>query len=99
MKVTNVQVEDDRRCSASKLEKILGKVPVEILGPGLQLRARMGLGRIVYIEPTNGQISHVKVKSKLGTIEMEYNRSLGQDLTFTYHGQKYEVKYRRLGNG
>jgi len=88
METKNIQIQPDRRCSSEELERILGEVPISISGPGLKLEARMGLGKIVYIKPIEGEVSRVKVYDV--TIE---NRS-DDHLFFSYKDRAFEIQYK-----
>ncbi|QQG38906.1 MAG: hypothetical protein HYS32_00365 [Candidatus Woesearchaeota archaeon] len=91
MKTKNVLLESDRRCSASELSEILRAAPINIKGPRLHLRARMGLGRIIRLEPVEGEVSSVKI----GDVVIENHDN--DYLLLEHKGQKYEIRYRRCG--
>jgi len=87
MKTKNIQLESDRRCSAKELERILNDVPISVFGPGLKLVARMGLGKIIYLKPIEGNISSVKVYD----IDVENHNN--DHLFFYYKNQTFEIQY------
>ncbi len=87
-----VQIEGGRRCSSSHLEKILAKVPISISGPGLELKAYVGLGKIVYVEPINSLVYRIKVTGK--DIKIETNRNLNNNLIFNYKGRIFSIYYK-----
>ncbi len=85
MNIKNVHLVTDRRCDAKKLEEILRGLPIEVDFNG-RLSARMGLGRIIYIQPEDdGKVKSVKIDGV--SIERQDN------LFFEYAGQKYEIRY------
>ncbi|MBI4162255.1 MAG: hypothetical protein HY513_01110 [Candidatus Aenigmarchaeota archaeon] len=88
MNLRNVATESGRRCSAEDLARILKAIPVDVAGPHLQLRAHMGLGKIIYLKPDVGEISAVRINDV--EIQLVYGQ---RDLVFTYGGQKFNLAY------
>lgn len=84
MNTKKLHLEADRRCGAEELEKILEKLPIEVKFTG-RLKARMGLGRIIYMEPE----SDWEVKSDAIHVERK-----GSCYFFEYDNQKYEIYTR-----
>ncbi len=102
MDVNNVLIESDRRCSAKDLERILKKVPVRIIGQRhLKLRARVGLGNIVYIAPRSNErsgiqrsIEGIEFLGHCAPIEMYTDtRHHSTYCTFHYKGRRFDVTY------
>lgn len=86
-----VRIESDRRCSAEELETILRNTPIIIATKrNTELRARMGLGKIIYIELVKGQIKDVKLGQN---VEEDVSRSGKDYLVFEYKQQRYEIRY------
>jgi len=96
MKTANIQIESNRRCDAPELEKILGELPLNVEGTHSKLSARMGLGRIIYIEPLDGTISTLKI----GGVPREIRNY--DYLVFTYKKNTFDVvlspKYSHHGS-
>jgi len=95
MKTKNIQIESDRRCSAEDLEKILTGLPIDVKGPTLQLSARMGLGKIVYIEPLDGYVSELGINGSGVVIKNDWSSEYC--LGFSYRNQRFELKLKRGG--
>lgn len=86
-----IKLESDRRCSAEELETILRNTLIIIATKrDTELRARMGLGKIIYIELVKGQIKDVKLGQN---VEEDVSRSGKDYLVFEYKQQRYEIKY------
>ncbi len=93
MDLTKVVVaESDRRCSAERLKEMLTDLPLEIEGPGLKLRAFMGLGKIVYVQPQEGEITEIKF-TNAGAV-LDTSGRYGNAYTIRYNGQRFEVQKR-----
>ena len=91
MDTKDIQLESDRRCSVPELEKILNEVPISISGPqNLQLRAHVGLGNIVYIEPIKEHVDYVRFLDK--SIDMELDNKKGT--IFNYRNRKFSILYQ-----
>ena len=78
----------DRRCSADELTGILRRVPLNVRGPSLRLSGRMGLGRIIYLRPEEGEISSIRVNGL--EIEPAYG---DRHLVFNYDGRRFYLDY------
>ncbi len=91
MNTKKLHLEDDRRCSAEKLERILEKLPIEV-DSTTPLNARMGLGRIIYMRPENGGevIGEVRSVKIGGVLIKRYDLN---HLYFEYGEQKYEIRF------
>jgi hypothetical protein len=87
-----VKIEADRRCDASQLREILAQTPIIIARTkGSKLRARMGLGKIIYIQPMRGQIRDVKLGPD---VQEDPARTDQGHSVFTYQGKTFDVQYR-----
>jgi hypothetical protein len=89
MNLNNVSTFDDRRCSARDVAKILAELPITVVGKGLKLRARMGLGRIIYISPDKGKIGDVEKGE--GVTIIRWNP--GEHFYCEYGGQKFGIHF------
>lgn len=86
-----MQIENDRRCTESRLRQILMQTPVIIIrSKGSRLRARMGLGRIIYIEPVKGYVKNIKLGSG---VQEDSSRTDNSHYVFNYQGVRFDVKY------
>ncbi|MBS3074264.1 hypothetical protein J4447_02285 [Candidatus Pacearchaeota archaeon] len=86
MKLDNVTVESDRRCRAEVLAEILKEVPFEVRGSrDLELTARMGLGRIIYLNVAKGELSGWTLGNDA---RIESKRDGAR---FTYDGKTYSL--------
>ena len=87
-----MQLEPDMRCTKSQLKEILANTPIILIRTrGSKLRARMGLGKIVYIQPIKGQIREIKLgpdahREPFHTDQNHY--------IFTYQGRTFDVQYK-----
>ena len=91
--MNRVKTESGKRCDAETLKKILRATPV-IIEPGARgskFRAYMGLGKIVYIEPSKGQILSVKLGQD---VYKDYPRSGESHEVFNYKGLTFSVAYK-----
>ena len=96
MKLKNVQIEKraclpGRKNIENKLEELLTSLPIEI-NNRKKLRAYVGIGRIIYIEPI--EIHNLSKKDIKGMekVKLEGNYASKDDLYFSYNGQKYLVR-------
>ena len=95
MDISNVEIDRSatlagRQKIAEKLEVMLTELPIEIRGSFSKLKAHVGLGKIVYIQPIDGEIRRIR----LDEIELDaskQNKSSG--LCFEYQNQSYVVEY------
>lgn len=76
------------RDNKEKLEARLGDLPLQVRGFDLRLKAYMGGGKIVYIEPTRGTVRGVILNGVTIFIRQE-----DRDLYFSYRRQKFELRY------
>lgn len=86
-----MNLESDKRMSVEELEKILNEVPLDIKGKFPKLNGRMGLGKIIYINPSVGVIDEIKVK---GDIVVDMRRSDETYLTLKYKENILKIRYR-----
>jgi len=92
MNIENVHLDPDHCSNVSELKKILEEIPISISGPqNLQLRAYVGLGDVVYIEPTSEHIDYVRFLDK--NIDMESDSRKGT--VFNYKDRKFSVLYKK----
>ena len=93
MNTQNIQCEDDRRCSAGELDKMLQQLPmkVNLLPPSAKLSARMGLGKIVYLSPIEGSVCRIIPNDG---IIIDAPRSSSGSLVFEYSGQRFDLSYQ-----
>jgi hypothetical protein len=99
MKTDNVSIEPTRRFPKSEFEKILRRVPITITGDrDLQLRAFIGLGRVIYLEPTHGVIDAIEFGKNVTASRYSAKYIIGsQDhtekssLSVRYKGQSYKI--------
>ncbi len=91
MDVKNTKIERTKRCNEADLEKILREVPVRILGGknDLKLRAFVGVKDIIYIEPIDGYVLHVRILGE----GIEEVKELDRYFVFGYNGRKFSIRY------
>ncbi len=91
MNLRRVTLLSDRRMGVADLEKILARLPLTVRGTrDLKLQARMGLGRIIYIQPKEGEIRHAEIQA-----ETDEKYAGETYLLFAYDGHKFSVGYNR----
>ena len=89
--VKQMSLESDRRLGAEGLAKLLLTTPIILVTTrGSKLRARMGLGHIVYIQPIKGQIKDVKLGDK---VYNDAEHSSDANMVFDYKEQRFDVQY------
>ncbi|GEM_PF-1544941 len=89
--IRKMRLESDRRLSAEDLARLLLATPIRLVTTkDSKLRARMGLGNIVYIQPIRGQIKDVRLGDD---VYGDAERSSNVTKVFCYQGQRFEVQY------
>jgi hypothetical protein len=99
MKLENVNIESDRRCSAEALEEILKNAQIEVECEG-RLNARMGLGRMIYIRPTDdAEIKYVQAAD--ARVRITHGADSVTDNVFLERADRHECdpQYKVLREG
>ena len=102
MKTDNIKINDNRRCSAERLETLISNLPVRLESfdkEELKLTASMGLGKIIYIRPLEGIISRIQLPHYntrvIGKHRIVVESCCSNSVLLNYLKQKYEIFYGR----
>ncbi len=99
MKTEGMVLESDRRGNAEELEETLKQLPIEIKGFNIQLRARRGLGNIVYIRPSRGKFTSIQISGGVAIerkrnyyVVLNYGNQIF-DISLNYGNQIFDISY------